>query len=187
MTGRTDTRLPAAAGETDPSPGQVITPNQAVAWNVSFYRKAAGLTQEELGGRLGWSGPVVSAAERSWVSARIRQFTADDMAAIAVALGIPVLALLIPPPGMTVQPLPLFTAADPGTPTAAAYRQRVQAAGDGMSAEALAGGAAARIRDYRRQCGASLVFMLENLLQGARHLESGGCGGVRPQTSAPPG
>lgn len=78
-------------------PGAHVTANQVVAWNLLHFRKAAGHTQEELGEMLGWSPAVVSAAERSWDGRRVRQFTADDLAAIAAALGIPVPALFLPP------------------------------------------------------------------------------------------
>lgn len=74
------------------------TPNQEVAWNMAFFRKASGLTQEQLGERLGWGKGIVSTAERSWDAKRIRQFTADDITVIAKALEIPVTALLLPVP-----------------------------------------------------------------------------------------
>jgi transcriptional regulator with XRE-family HTH domain len=78
---------------------RTATVNQLVGFNVKFFRQAAGLTQDELGQRLGgWSKGVVSAAERSWDSDRIRQFDADELAAIAGALGVPLAALFLPPP-----------------------------------------------------------------------------------------
>lgn len=77
-------------------PGVHITANQLVARNLLTFRKAAGLTQEELGEMLGWSAAVVSAAERSWDAKRVRQFTADDIVAIAAALNIPIPALYLP-------------------------------------------------------------------------------------------
>jgi transcriptional regulator with XRE-family HTH domain len=79
-------------------PGQHVTPNQIVAYNMTRWRKVAGLTQEQLGERLGgWSKVVVSAAERSWDGKRIRQFTADDIVQIAHALHVPIAALFLPP------------------------------------------------------------------------------------------
>jgi transcriptional regulator with XRE-family HTH domain len=90
------TRLEPGSGYGD-LPGQHVTVNQIVAWNMANFRKAAGYTQEELSERLGWSAAVVSAAERSWDANRIRQFTADDVAAIAWALDIPIAALFLPP------------------------------------------------------------------------------------------
>ena len=78
-------------------PARDLTANQIVAWNMTHFRRAAALTQEELGELLGWSKAIVSAAERSWDGKRIRQFTVDDVAAIAQALGVPMTALFIPP------------------------------------------------------------------------------------------
>ncbi len=72
-----------------------------MAYNVARWRKAAGLTQQQLGDRIGLSENAVSEAERSFAGARTRQFDADLLAGIAVALGIPVVALLLPPPGCT--------------------------------------------------------------------------------------
>jgi transcriptional regulator with XRE-family HTH domain len=82
-----------------PLPQRAATVNQLVGLNMKFFRQAAGLTQDELGQRLGgWSKGVVSAAERSWDSDRVRQFDADELAGIAGALGIPLAALFLPPP-----------------------------------------------------------------------------------------
>jgi cell division septum initiation protein DivIVA len=79
-------------------PERLVTINQLVAFNITWYRKASGLTQDELGERLGgWSGASVSAAERSWDGKRIRKFDADEIVNIAFALGVPVIALLLPP------------------------------------------------------------------------------------------
>jgi transcriptional regulator with XRE-family HTH domain len=65
---------------------------------MAAYRKAAGITQDELGKRLGgWTKVAVSAAERSWDGRRIRKFDADELVAIATALGVPVIALFLPP------------------------------------------------------------------------------------------
>ncbi|MHB1431399.1 MAG: helix-turn-helix domain-containing protein [Streptosporangiaceae bacterium] len=90
-------RLADAGSSYDSLPGRFVTINQVVAWNLAFWRKAADLTQEELGERLDWSKVVVSAAERSWDGVRVRQFSADDLVNIADALGLPVAALLLPP------------------------------------------------------------------------------------------
>lgn len=91
---QTSERDPGGYGDL---PGVHLTPNQVVAWNMAYFRKAAGLTQEEIGDRLGWSSAVVSSAERSWDARRIRQFTADDLVALAAVLRIPVPALFLPP------------------------------------------------------------------------------------------
>lgn len=82
-----------------PLPQRHVTINQLVGYNVNAYRRAAGLSQGELGARLGgWSAASVSAAERSWDGRRIRKFDADEVAQLAGALGVPVIALLLPPP-----------------------------------------------------------------------------------------
>lgn len=79
-------------------PARRATVNQLIGYNIGHFRRAAGMTQEELGARLGgWSGASVSAAERSWEGRRVRQFSADEIAAIAAVLGVPVPALLLPP------------------------------------------------------------------------------------------
>lgn len=83
------------------SPARPVTVNQAVAWNMARWRRAAEMTQDQLGARLGWTGAAVSDAERSWSGQRTRQFDADLIAGLATALGIPVVALLLPPPGCT--------------------------------------------------------------------------------------
>lgn len=89
-------RLSQGSGYTD-LPGEHVTVNQIVAWNLAYWRKIAGLTQDQLGERLGWSKVVVSAAERSVDGKRIRNFTADDLVNIADALDLPVSALMMPP------------------------------------------------------------------------------------------
>jgi transcriptional regulator with XRE-family HTH domain len=81
-------------------PRQRITVNQLIGFNIAWFRKAGGLTQEQLGARLGgWSAASVSAAERSWDGKRIRKFDADEIVSIASALGIPAIGLFLPPPG----------------------------------------------------------------------------------------
>ena len=72
--------------------------NQLVGYNLAVYRNAAGLTQEELGKRLGgWTKVAVSAAERSWDGKRVRKFDADELMLLATVLGVPVTALFLPP------------------------------------------------------------------------------------------
>ena len=78
-------------------PQRRVTVNQLVAYNMAFFRKAAGLGQQEFGEPLGWSAASVSAAERSWESKRIKKFDADEIAQIAAALGVPLAALFMPP------------------------------------------------------------------------------------------
>jgi transcriptional regulator with XRE-family HTH domain len=68
-----------------------LTPNQLVAAKLREARLQRGWTQEEAAARLEpylgerWSVAVFSAAERSVAGKRVRQFTADDIAAFAKA------------------------------------------------------------------------------------------------------
>lgn len=84
-------------------PGRHVTINQIVAYNMAYFRKAAGLTQEELARELlgwtakPWSKAAVSAAERAWDGRRVRQFDADLIFGLAVALRIPISAFFLPP------------------------------------------------------------------------------------------
>lgn len=84
--------------DTDP-PRRVITADQAVAFNLARWRKAAGLTQQELGDRVGWTARAVSEAERSWDGRRTRLFHAQELTALATAAGVPLLAMFLPPEG----------------------------------------------------------------------------------------
>ncbi|MEU6490361.1 helix-turn-helix transcriptional regulator [Streptomyces sp. NPDC046984] len=87
----------------DELPEQQVTMNQVVAYNVAYFRKARGLTQEKLGERLEaitgkkWSKATMSAVERSWDGNRVRAFDTDDLFALSQALGYPVPALFLPP------------------------------------------------------------------------------------------
>lgn len=146
------------SGDTDPGgalpdprpnlPEREITVNAVVALNLAYFRKAASLSQAELGDRIGWGKSMVSTAERSANEAgRVRQFSASDLVAIARALKIPLAALFLPPEGddtaaryvisdgregdaTTVQAL-LFPppGADHGSPVMDAYRKRLIALG----------------------------------------------------------
>jgi transcriptional regulator with XRE-family HTH domain len=78
-------------------PVREITVNQAVAWNIAWLRRAAGLTQDQLGDLIGWTGSKVSEAERSFDGKRVREFNAQELAVLAVGLGVPIAALLMPP------------------------------------------------------------------------------------------
>ena len=80
-------------------PGRHITVNMLVAYNMAWFRKAAGMTQAELGEKLGWSFRAVSAAERTWdrTDFKGRVFDADLIVALAKVFGVPVVALLLPP------------------------------------------------------------------------------------------
>jgi 8-oxo-dGTP pyrophosphatase MutT (NUDIX family)/transcriptional regulator with XRE-family HTH domain len=80
-----------------------LSANQVVAYNLARIRKARGLSQQQaaellepyLGTR--WSKAVYSAAERSYDGNRVRQFTADDLLAMSLAFGVPVLYFFLPP------------------------------------------------------------------------------------------
>jgi transcriptional regulator with XRE-family HTH domain len=96
-------RLAAAGKEYSDLPGEHITVNQVISYNMARYRKAAGITQDELAKRLNgwtpktWSKAAVSAAERSWDGKRIRQFDADLIYGLARAFDVPITALFLPP------------------------------------------------------------------------------------------
>ena len=114
---------------------------------MAFFRKAAGLGQQEFGEPLGWSVASVSAAERSWDGKRVKKFDADELVMIAATLGVPLAALYLPPEdhgtavryvlqfqGKKVMSLddlmPLaFPSVGGDTPVMDAYRNRVIAAG----------------------------------------------------------
>lgn len=101
-------RMDNAAPASDYSglPGKHVTVDQIVAGNVRRWRRTAGLTQEELGGRIGWTAANVSAAERSADPDRDkRRFDAQTLAALALAFDVPIPALFLPPPddGLTVR------------------------------------------------------------------------------------
>lgn len=69
-----------------------------VACNLTRWRRACGMTQEQLGAELGgWTKTAVSAAERSWDGKRVRKFDADEIADLAGAFRVPIPALFLPP------------------------------------------------------------------------------------------
>jgi transcriptional regulator with XRE-family HTH domain len=133
-----------------PDPGQIPvvhkTVNQIVARNITRLRKAAGLTQEELGRLTGRSKRNISADERSWDGERTREFSAQDITDLAVALGVPIGAFFLPPgdDGTAAQYLfrsgsgrqmdmaalmaALMPDSDEDTPAMEAYRNRLTAA-----------------------------------------------------------
>jgi transcriptional regulator with XRE-family HTH domain len=136
-----DTHGDRAAGP----PEREVTPNMLVAYNMTRWRKACGMTQEQLGAELGgWTKGAVSAAERSWEGRRVRKFDADELAALAAIFDIPVPAFFMPPDddgeaaryvirrGEAVVPMDEHFAFlmpepdwEPGSPAAVAYRQAV--------------------------------------------------------------
>lgn len=81
----------------DALPVRELSLNQVVAANIAYYRQAAGLTQKQLGARVGWTNLSVSEAERSFDGIKRREFDAQLLASLAWALGVPVLALFLPP------------------------------------------------------------------------------------------
>lgn len=78
-------------------PGQYVTIDQVVAWNLAWYRNQAGLTQQELAELVGTSKGAISEMERSWNGKRPREFKAQFLASAAAKLGIPLMALYLPP------------------------------------------------------------------------------------------
>ncbi len=79
-------------------PGKHVTVDQIVALNIRYWRRAAGMTQEELGELIGWSAANLSAAERSGDGDRERRrFDAHTLTALTVALGVPLGAFFLPP------------------------------------------------------------------------------------------
>lgn len=79
-------------------PEAVVTADQVVASNIARFRRAAGMTQAELGAVLGWSAANVSAAERSADRGRERRrFDAQMLTEISLALGVPLAGLFLPP------------------------------------------------------------------------------------------
>jgi len=78
-------------------PVREVTVNQVVAWNIARWRRALGLTQAQLGPKIGMSGAVLSEAERSWDGKRTREFDAQLLTVITLALGVPLAALFLPP------------------------------------------------------------------------------------------
>jgi transcriptional regulator with XRE-family HTH domain len=102
----TERETPQDQPDTEGAPGlpqREITANMLVAYNMAHWRKAIGLTQEELGNELTmytgrpWSKATVSAAERAWDGKRVRLFDTDELLALSVALQVPLSALLLPP------------------------------------------------------------------------------------------
>jgi transcriptional regulator with XRE-family HTH domain len=80
------------------APVRFVTVSQIVARNIAWFRRAAGMTQEQLGGLLGWLPSKVSEAERSRNGKRTRQFDAYELVALSLAFGVPLNAFFLPPP-----------------------------------------------------------------------------------------
>ena len=149
-----DTESSSALPRQPGLPVRKISVNAIVALNMGYFRRAAGLSQQELGDLIGWGKSMVSTAERSADARRVRQFSADDLVKIAAALRVPLGGLFLPPEdsGTAVRyvldpPLPgektsevtgLLRYAFPdfgeeygSSPVGDAYRQRLIAAGLG--------------------------------------------------------
>jgi transcriptional regulator with XRE-family HTH domain len=80
------------------------TPNQVVAYNMGRARALRGWTQEEAANELShylahrMSRASYSAIERSIGGGRVKQFSADELVALARAFGLPLLWFFLPPP-----------------------------------------------------------------------------------------
>jgi len=79
------------------------TPSQVVAHNMTRARQLRGLTQAEIAVRLSaftgapWSDVTVAQAEGSVSGRRVRQFTANELVALARAFDLPVMYFFMPP------------------------------------------------------------------------------------------
>jgi transcriptional regulator with XRE-family HTH domain len=80
---------------------------------MARLRKAAGMSQEEFGTKMGgWSAASVSAAERSVTGNRVKKFDMDEAVRIAGIFGVAVEELLKPVPlceHCSNQPTPGYT------------------------------------------------------------------------------
>lgn len=85
------------SGSEDELPERRVTANMVIGYNIAYFRRVAGATQEQLGEPLGWTKVAVSAAERSWDGKRVRKFDADEILRVAGVFGIPIAALFLPP------------------------------------------------------------------------------------------
>lgn len=83
-----------------------LTPNQIVAFNLTRARTDRGWSQPEAAAALEpflgvrWSRASYSAVERSVDGARIKQFSADELVAIARCFDRPISWFLTPPDGI---------------------------------------------------------------------------------------
>lgn len=79
--------------------------NQVVAFNLAVARADRGWTQAEATERLAehlgeaWSVASWSAAERSVTGSRVREFTAEEIAALAQTFNLPIAWFFLPPAG----------------------------------------------------------------------------------------
>lgn len=90
-----------AKAKRDTAPGW--TPSQVVAHNVTRARELRGLSQSDVAARLSqftgtsWSATTVAQAEGSVSGNRVRQFTANELVALARTFDLPVLYFFLPP------------------------------------------------------------------------------------------
>ncbi len=88
---------------TKASDDQTWTASQVVAHNLTRARELRGLTQTEIAERLtrftgsNWSQTTVAQAEGSVSGQRVRQFTANELVALARTFDLPVLYFFLPP------------------------------------------------------------------------------------------
>lgn len=79
--------------------------NQVVAYNLRVAREMRGMTQEQLAAKLTdllgrrVTQSTVSSLERAWDGERRREFDVHEVAGYAIALDLPMLWFLLPPPG----------------------------------------------------------------------------------------
>ena len=79
------------------------TASQVVAHNLTRARELRGMTQAEIAERLTrftgspWSATTVAQAEGSVSGVRVRQFTANELAALARTFDLPILYFFLPP------------------------------------------------------------------------------------------
>lgn len=98
-----------------PPASVAYTANQLIALNLARARKARGWTQEETAERLEpflgtrWSVPSLSAIERSVAGTRIKQFSADEIVALARTFSVPIGWFFLPPED---EPTARFAASD---------------------------------------------------------------------------
>lgn len=82
---------------------RTYTPNQVVALNVARARAMRGWTQEQAANALSpylgtrWSNASFSAVERSIKGDRVKQFSADELVALARGFDLPIAWFLLPP------------------------------------------------------------------------------------------
>lgn len=88
-----------------PQPPQGLDLNQVVSYNLRAARELRGWTQEDFAARLeAFLGTrptqaTISALERAWDGDRRREFDVQELAVYAMALDLPILWFLLPPPG----------------------------------------------------------------------------------------